>query len=138
MGFNLAFKGLKAVRNLCVPSWTRHLCHTAIKTTATWAIRSATDSRQQGTSGHPRIVRGPYSDSQSSLKLNTNMVKATGSMYIQNCSQFLPVVFTDFTNYYSVGVSISTRQSSILYDREKCIFSYGIRHIFLRRSILRY
>jgi len=46
MGFNLAFEGIKAVRNLGVPSWTRHLCHTAIKTTATWAIRSATDSRE--------------------------------------------------------------------------------------------
>ena len=46
--------------------------------------------------------------------------------------------FSNFANYYSVPVRISTLKSSISFDGEKCIFNNGIRHILLQRSILCY
>jgi len=68
---------------------------------------------------------------------HSDIIGATAGMHTQNCSQFLPVVFSNFANYYSVPVRSSTRQSCISSDGEKCIFRNGIKYILLQRNIQR-
>ena len=120
-----------------MPSLTTHMCNTAITATAVYAIRSAIN--RKGNSGSPPLwARAIQRQPEQPEAEHTDIVEVTACVYTQNCRHVLPVVFSNFANYYSVPVRISTRQSSISFDGEKCIFTNGIRHILLQRSILSY
>jgi len=73
---------VKIIRDCGVRSWTRHLCHTATTATATWAIQSATDSREPPAAlttpeGHTAIARPAWSWEHRRGKSDWNYVYST-------------------------------------------------------------
>ena len=111
-----------------------HMCYTAILPSMLFGPLATTRTHRQSQLLARAIQWWPEQPEAE----HTNIVAATTCVYTQNCSQVLPVLFSNFANYYFVPVLISNRQSSISFDWEKCNFNKGIRHILIQRSILRY
>ena len=111
-----------------------HMCNTAILPSMLFGPLTSTRTHRQSQLLARAIQWWPEQPEAE----HTNIVAATTCVYTQNCSQVLPVLFSNFANYYFVPVLISNRQSSISFDWEKWNFNKGIRHILIQRSILRY